>query len=88
MLSTKAITTLFCVSGFDSCEEPEDALSRILALRPSLLADAVRETFALHTQSRGIDWGQTPRECHWKLPHHIFGLAPGTDRKIVVTYLQ
>ncbi len=40
------------LSGFSTRGEVEFALSRILALRPALLSDAVDETFARHTTTR------------------------------------
>jgi type III restriction enzyme len=40
------------LSGFETREQLETALARILALRPSLLTDAVEESFAKHTVTR------------------------------------
>jgi hypothetical protein len=40
------------LSGFETRDQLEVALARILALRPSLLADAVEESFAKHTVTR------------------------------------
>jgi hypothetical protein len=39
-------------AGFDTRDALETALARILALRPSLLSDAVEESFARHTVTR------------------------------------
>ena len=39
------------LSGFDTKDDLKDGLARILALRPSLLQDAVSETFSRHTVS-------------------------------------
>lgn len=40
------------LAGFDTEDDLRTALSRILALRPALLSDAVEESFARHTISR------------------------------------
>jgi len=40
------------VAGFETREQLETALARILALKPSLLSDAVDESFARHTVTR------------------------------------
>jgi len=40
------------LEGFETKEQLDTALSRILALRPALVAEAVQETFARHTITR------------------------------------
>jgi hypothetical protein len=40
------------LAGFETREKLETALARVLALRPSLLSDAVDESFARHTVTR------------------------------------